>query len=129
MTAQNILLELAHYTEAGEHTKFQLLRNWQEYRFTCRAKMTLKILTKTLRATANKTFKGYCKAVAAGNADLNKLLAYKYTVKILNFYVKELEIITNMVYEYEAYLMEGHLLDSFFGEQRSIELMWDHRGL
>jgi hypothetical protein len=128
MTEQNIITELANFTEAGEHTKFQLLQNWQEYRFAVKTRTTLKLLTKSLRFAMTKQLKQYCKQVTAGTANFNSLLAYEYLAKILDFYLEELGIVTNMIDEYEVYLSEGNYLESFFGEQRPVNKLWDHRG-
>lgn len=129
MTEQNILSELAKHTDSGEHTKFQLLQNWKEYSFARKARAALKVLLKTLYRSVDNLFRNYCTDIVSGTADIHKLLAHNYTMTIISFYTEELMIITNMIHEYEAYLMEGHLLDAFFGEQRPAELMWDHRGL
>jgi uncharacterized protein YgbK (DUF1537 family) len=129
MIEQNILSELASFTEAGEHTKFELLQNWQEYKLTRKTRFAIKVLTGSLRQLTNKQFKTYCKSVTSGVSDVYQLLAYSSLVKILNFYSDELKVVEEMIYEYEAYLMEGNLIDSFFGEQRPVDKLWDHRGL
>ena len=127
MTEQNILSELAAFMEAGEHTKFQLLQSWQEYLFTRNVKRAIKTLIKSLGAAANKQLKSYCKDIASGNSDFNRLLAYKYLNNILSFYLEELKITENMLDEYEAYLAAGNWLDFIWSTKRPQSKLWDHR--
>ena len=128
MKEQNIIAELASFTDAGEHTKFQLLQSWQEYAFTRKVRYSLKVLIKSLSTSANKLFKNYCASVVNQDSDVNRLLAYTYTIKILNFYNEELVIVENMLDEYEQYLAAGNWLDFIFNKQRPSYKLWDHRG-
>jgi hypothetical protein len=128
MTEQNILSELLSFTEAGEHTKFQLLQSWREYLFTRKVRYSLKILTNSLQASADKLFKSYCSGVAAGASDVHELLAYSQVIKIYRFYLEELKIIDDMLNEYESYLIAGNWLDFIFNTQRPVDKLWDHRG-
>ena len=63
-----------------------------------------------------------------GVSDVNKLLAYKYLIKILDFYMEELRINKEMIYEYELYLSDGNWLDFVLDNQRTQDKLWDHRG-
>ncbi len=128
MDDKNILLELANYTEAGEHTKFQLLQNWQEYKFIKKVKYSLLVLTESLQVTANKQLRSYCKDVVVGKQDALKLLSYTYVLKILNFYLEELGITEDMLAEYESYLSAGNWSDFIFSTTRPVDKLWDHRG-
>jgi hypothetical protein len=127
MTEQNIVSELASFTEAGEHTKFQLLQNWQEYRFTRKVRYSLVVLTKSLLASANKQLRNYCKAVVDETANVFNLIAYMSTIRILNFYLEELKIVEDMLDEYEIYLLAGNWLDFILGLQRPLDKLRDYR--
>lgn len=128
MTDQKLLSELTAFTEAGEHTKFELLQNWQEYRFTRKVRYALRILTGSLRRSADKLFKSYCNNVILGTSDVHELLAYRQIVNIYDFYLEELSIVDNMLDEYESYLLAGNWWDFVFNSQRPIDKLWDHRG-
>lgn len=130
MTEQNILSELTSFMEAGEHTKFQLLQSWQEYVFTRKVRRAIKTLIKSLRVSAKKQLKHYCKDVIGGKSDFNRLLAYNYINNILNFYLGELKIAEEMLDEYEQYLAAGNWINFLWhGTTRPQSDLWDHRGL
>lgn len=129
MTNQELLLELAEITDAGEHTKFQLLQNWQEYSLARKTRRTIYVLIKSLRTTADRQLKAYCKDVVLGTTDVYKLLAYGYVKKILNFYLEELRITEDIIDEYETYLLVGNWLDFVLGLQRPADKQFDHRGI
>jgi hypothetical protein len=128
MTDQNLLVELAAFAEAGEHTKFQLLRNWKEYRVMRKVRYSLISLTDDLQTTADKQLKQYCRTVITGTTEVRKLLAYNAVLNILKFYSEELDIIEGILEEYEAYLAYGNWTDFIFGVQRPFNKLWDHRG-
>jgi hypothetical protein len=128
MTEQNIVSELASFTEAGEHTKFQLLQNWQEYRFTRKVRYSLVVLTKSLLTSANKQLHNYCVDVVEGTTKVFNLIAYVSTIRILNFYLEELRIVEDMLDEYETYLLAGNWLDFVLGLQRTPDKLRDYRG-
>jgi hypothetical protein len=122
--------DLLSYVDSGEHTKFKLLQNWREYRYYSNTRKALKVLVKFIERSADLQLKNYCKDVTSGISDVHKLLAYKTIVKILTCYIEELKIVEDMVFEYEAYLMEdGNYLFAFLGEPRPVEKLFDHRGL
>lgn len=129
MTTQNIFSELNSFAESGEHTKFRLLQNWQEYSFYCKVRQSTITLIDFLEKSADTQLKNYCKDIILGSTDVYKLLAYKHIIKIRNCYLIELETITDMIREYEAYLMEGNLLFAYLGDTRPADKQWDHRGL
>jgi hypothetical protein len=124
---QKLLADLVKRAEAGEHTKFELIKAWHEYKYyktSCRA---VEMLIDSIRRSAKQLFKKYCKAIELGQADVTTLLVRNVLLRTKEFYEKEAEIIFDMITEYEAYLMNGNLLDSFFGEIRPISEMRDFR--
>lgn len=127
MTNQKLLSELYAYAESGKQTKFRLLQNWQEYNTYKHIRRSTEAVVNLMQASAEKQLKDYCAAVRAGSANFYDLLALKSIIKILNCYTREYNTITDMVREYEAYIMEGNLLDAYFGEQRPAEHQFDFR--
>jgi hypothetical protein len=128
-TMKDLAAELVHKAESGQHRQFQFLRSWQEYSEIKELQRAHVLLTSSINKSANRLFNNYCKSVTAGTADVFNILAYSRTIDILNFYKEELDILTNMIYEYEAYLMEGNLIDAWlFNDYRPDNKLWDHRG-
>ena len=126
----DLLLFLMRTTEAGKHRQFRLLENWQEYIKAKQVKRAEAVIVASLQESANKLFKKYCNAIKSGETDVIKLLAYCTTKEVISFYEEETNVISDMIYEYEAYLMEGNFLWAWlFNEQRPADKLWDHRGL
>jgi hypothetical protein len=128
MADNNLLSELAAFADSGEHTKFQLLQNWQEYKHYRKVRYSIKVVLKFLNITAEAQFKSYCENIISGEQDIYKLLAYQYIVRIVNCYLEELRIVQDMLEEYEYYLASGNWLDFILLRQRPIDKLWDHRG-
>ena len=120
--------ELIENADAGQHRQFQFLRSWGEYSRARSVRRLLWLTVSSIEKTADKLFKKYCSKVAACGSDLNEILAYCATKKVLNFYIKELEIITDMIQEYEAWLAAGNFLAAFLGDNRPYDELYDFRG-
>lgn len=129
-TNKEFMSELITKAETEKHQQFHFLRNWNEYAKAKQTRKALLLLVKSIRKSSAKLFKSYCREVATGKTDVIKLLAYRTVMKVLKFYEEELAIVNEIIYEYEAYLMEGNLLWTWiFNEQRPVNKLWDHRGL
>ena len=128
-TSEDFMSELIYNAESGNHRKFCFLRSWYEYLRAKKVRQTHRLLVSSIRQSADRLFKRYCKAIEAGETDVIKLLAYCTTVKVLSFYEEELSTISDMVIEYECYLANGNWLDFLFDTQRPVNKLFDHRGL
>lgn len=124
---QKFLADLFKRAEAGEHTEFSWIRSLSEYEFRQRNKSAIKVVINTLEHSTNALFKAYCEDVRKGSADITKLLIRNVLLRTIEFYRRELITVIDMISEYEAYLMDGNLIDSFFGEIRPISELWDRR--
>ncbi len=127
MTDNEILIQLIEHANAGKHSEFNFIRNWANYRLTKRNAKALRYTVNALQTSCDRTFNTYCQEVRAGVADVTKLLAYTTLRSTLEFYKQELYIFASMVYEYEAYLLEGNYLYAFFGAERTDDELWDFR--
>ena len=124
---QQMLMTIIEYAKSAKLSEFHFIRDWYDYRF-CSAKCSsFKLLIKGLRKTSNRLFKKYCLSVASGEGNFNQLLAYQQLQQVIRFYQYELDNYTNMVHEYNAYLMDGHLISAFFGEFRADSDLHDFR--
>jgi hypothetical protein len=127
MTNNEILLQLIEHANAGKHAEFNYIRNWTDYRLAKRNVKALQYTVNALQTSCDRTFNTYCQEVRVGTADVTKLLAYTTLRTTLEFYKQELSIFTNMIYEYEAYLLEGNYVYAFFGAERTDDELWDFR--
>lgn len=123
----NLVSELLDFVEAGEHTPFDYIRNFQDYLFARQTRKALKALNKSLEYKAEELFNSYCEDVKIGSARFEQLATYKTIIKILNFYIEECDITNNMIKEYEAYLWAGNFISQLFFKQRPDEDLYDHR--
>lgn len=126
---QALISELFCFVEAGEHTTFKFIRNWPDYLFTCNVKRALKTLIDSLQYSADKLFKEYCKSIPTRTSDAHKLLVYKTLIKIIDFYKIEYQVTSDMLCEYEVYIMAGNFLDILFHTQRPERDLIDYREL
>lgn len=131
-THEELVTDLVYKAESGKHRQFQLLLNWQEYRYTRKLRRSHALLVTSIDKSAKRLLKRYCKDIVAGKSDVIKLMAYYTTIKVLRYYKEELRLLTEMIDEYEAYLLSGNFMD-FIGacllfEERPKDKLWDHRG-
>ena len=129
-TNEDLTFELIRKATFGSHTEFQFIRNRKEYFDNLRTRRAYLLLVSSIKKSSGKLFKSYCKDVVTSSDDVNKLLAYCTVSEVLRFYEEELDIISDMICEYEAYLMDtdNFLYAYLFNEQRPLSKLWDHRG-
>ena len=128
MDDQNILFELFSFVDAGEHTKFELLQNWESYRVTRKIRYARRVLIRYLQELADNQLRSYCDSIVTGTTTVYSLLAYVKVTKAIEFYTEELRIAEDILDEYETYLLSGNWTDFIFNLQRPIDKLWDHRG-
>ena len=128
-TDKDLMSELVYNAESGNHRQFKYLRNYLEYRRARQVKRALAILVSSIKRSLKRQLKNYCKTITIGETDVIKLLAYSTSVKVLEFYEEELKTVTDMIIEYECYLVNGNLFDFILGSYRPEEKLWDHRSL
>jgi hypothetical protein len=124
----NIIIDLIKRVDTAEHIAFEYIRSWPEYRTRQLNRRAIRMLIKSLDYSASNMLKEHCRTVYTGSADATKLFARRIIMRAVSFYQQELDIINDMISEYEAYLMEGNFLDQFlFYETRPISECWDRR--
>jgi hypothetical protein len=126
---QKLLADLVKRAEVGEHVKIEYIRDWDTYSNHKVSYRATKMLVRSLKYSAKVLLKEYCRDIANGTADCTKLLVRNALLRTADFYKIEQDTILDMIYEYEAYLMDGNLLASYFGEIRPISECWDRRGM
>lgn len=124
---QQMLLKIIEHAQTAESTEFHFLRNWAEYRFFISKRRSFKLLIKAVQNGADRLFKNYCKGIVTGESNFTKLLAYQQLLPVIAFYQHELQVIADMLDEYDAYLAKGNFLRSFLGDPRAEADLVDFR--
>jgi hypothetical protein len=127
--AKEIIRLLIERAESGEHVPFKLIQTMREY-FTVRtSRRAIKSVIKTLQLNDKRIFKQYCKSTPTGNADVTKLLICNALQDAAEFYKEELKILTDMIDEYDEYLLTNinNLIGAVLFEERPVNKLWDHR--
>lgn len=124
---QQMLMTIMEHAKTAKPSEFRFLRTWKDYKF-CKGKVSsFRLLVSALDKTSERLFKKYYKGVIRCEANFNQLLAYQQLQQVIRFYQQELVTHTSIIYEYEAYLMEGHYFDSLLGEIRKDSDLHDFR--
>jgi hypothetical protein len=119
---KQLVLDILEQAYENNFIEFKYIRSWEEFQYYRRLKISTKLIIKTLKASSNKLFKKYCKAVILGISAVKHLLAYKQLLDIQAFYEKDLNTIQQMLDDYAEYLGQGNFWYSFLGGYRST---WD----
>lgn len=126
-SAQKITNDLIKYAESGKHVNFRLLRTWQEYFAIRRRRRAIGIIIKSLTTSRRKLLDRYCKDIPGQKTDFIKLLAYKALGDTLDFYIEEHRILSDMIDEYDFYILDGNFGDFILYGGRPNNKLWDHR--
>jgi hypothetical protein len=116
------------HAQSGKHIEFHFLRSLSEYKFYKRKCRSFKFLIKILQKGADRLYKNYCISIEAGTSNFTKLLAYQQMLHVIDFYKEDVATMTEMLYEYDAYLLEGNYIFALIGELRPEEDLVDFRG-
>jgi hypothetical protein len=118
---QELLINLIEYSQVSEHTKFEQLRLFSDYTATRVVYKATKKVVALLEEAAANLFKMYCKSIRYQQTDLNLLLVYKQLQQAISFYKEELQVIKDILKDFEKYMWEGDFLkDLILGKERDI---------
>lgn len=124
-----IVNDIFKRVELEVHTSPEFIKSYKDYKVRKINLKALRLLVHGLERNAKHILKDYCRGITKGTEDFTKLLAYRSILKAIAFYKKEIDIILDMIYEYDAYLMDGNYLTSVLGEIRPISELWDRRDM
>lgn len=128
--SKQLLSDLIEHATNDHNIDFKFIDTWKEYLTVRHSRHGVKLIIKTFRSNCNRLFRQYCEELAADTATISKLLVYQVLNNAINFYEREFSILSDMIDEYEAYLMSGNLIDTLiFNDSRPIDKLWDHRGI
>lgn len=115
-----LVSKIIQQAQDGQHTEFHLINYWSEYWYFLQLKKSVSCVLKILRNCSNSILNTYCREIQSGAVDFRKLLAYKQFVDITGYYSEELNILQQMILEYENYLTLDKLIPALFGKQRGV---------
>lgn len=124
---EQAILDMIEYVLAGNHSDFRLITFWSEYWKMRKRRKDLCKLIKCLKTSMRRLFKTYCKKIIKGTANINDLAAYAMLDKFLLFELKELEIVEDMLDEYETYLSKSSFIVALLGFERPYSEQYDFR--
>lgn len=126
---QEVVIALIERAQAGEHLPFKLITNISEYFINRTSKRAIKSVIKSLTKSRDRVFKRYCRQVAVGEGDFEQLLICNALQDAAEFYKTEIRIITDMIDEYDEYLLTNinNLIGAILFEERPENKLWDHR--
>jgi hypothetical protein len=104
---------IAKALEQKEHSTFEFIKNYSEFRAVKICQDSLKKVVKMFDRVAKAIQKEYCTSVIAGTNDFNLLFAYKQYLEVKHYYEQELIIANDMLDEYDNYTWSGHLIDQY----------------
>jgi hypothetical protein len=119
--------QLIQRAKNGVHSEFEFIRSFNEY---LAARMFRKATIKVFNSFAesrNNLYKAYIKMVKEGTDSLSVILAISELNQIIKFYEDEIEIVSDMIDEYIAYIHSGHLIDTIVCNYRKEEDLVDFR--
>ena len=118
-TEEQLVLDIINKAQEGRVQPFRPIVCWEEFRYYGRLARSNKLIIKTLKISADGLFTEYCQDVIDGTSNVNMLLAYRQLLEIKEFYEKDLEVIKQMLDDYDKYLGD-HFWYSFFGGRREL---------
>lgn len=124
---KQLLITIIETAKTTKLSEFRFIRNWSDYRFCKGKRRSYKLLIQSLQRVSGRLFKKYCSGVVNGTNNINQLLAYQQLQETMQYYTSEYNTYTDMVFEYEAYLMEGNYLGALLGDIRPYDDLRDFR--
>ena len=119
--------QLIKRAKSGEHTTFEFIRSIEEY---FAARTVRKVVNKVVRSftdSRNSLYNAYIKSIEDDTNDLNVILSISELDRVIKFYIDEIDLISDMIDEYVAYVHSGHIIDTIIGNYRKEEDLVDFR--
>lgn len=113
---------------AGDHNSFEYIKNTTEWGIIRATKKGIKKIILLYDQVTDSIYREYCRHITLGTQDFNMIYALRQFQECKGFYEAELELVLDMLSEYDAYVGQGHFFDQFiFGKERESWHCWDHR--
>lgn len=127
MTNEEIFNELIAQALEGKHTPFEFIRNFSQLLFALDCRRDRKNLLKLFQKLEKDFIKEYTNQIRSNSQDINLVTSIKQLATVKDYYIKEVNILSDMVSEYKAYVLNGHITDTILGIERAEEDLYDFR--
>lgn len=104
----------------NKHTEFEIITNMGMYNATKVFKSASKKIAAAFKHDSEELLKKYIENIKNGIDDLHTIFQYKILLTCAEFYEKEVDTAELMMYEYQSYLLGGHLIRALLGEERQV---------
>lgn len=127
-TEEQFFGQLVERALNGKQSNFEFIRSWAERYSVKEYQFGVAAVIRVFQELCNATYRSYVTQIKTGTQDIQILLVLKQFRQCLGFYLKEYQIVKDMLEEYSEYLWCWHFLDPLLGTYRREEDLWDHRG-
>lgn len=111
-----------------EHNSWEFIKNITEFGIIKKTQKGLYKVIELFDRITDSLLKEYCKQLKLERADFDLLVAVKQYQHCKLFYERELELVCDMLDEYDSYIGHGYFLDQFLWRRtREPWHLWDHR--
>jgi hypothetical protein len=125
---EKLFSDLVEAASAGEHTKFEFIRNLTELFVIKQSRRSLEKVVEMFSTLSDEAYRLYCKQVKQGIEDFNLLYAHTQYKNCYKFYEDEYWIATDMANEYWSYVFSGHAIEQLLAlKDRKQEDLIDFR--
>ena len=108
---KKVFEELVKKALEGKHSDFEFIRTYETCKVARYYKIGVKRVYKTFKTLYKKLMKTYAKDILTGEQKLEMLMSIKQFEICYDYYKKEYELAKDMLSEYRAYLISGHIFD------------------
>ena len=108
---KEIFGELVKKALKGKQSDFEFIRTYEACKTARLYKSSVKRVSKTFKTLYKKLMKTYAKDIMTDEQKLEMLMSMKQFEICYNYFKKECEIAKDMLSEYRAYLLSGHIFD------------------
>ena len=125
---KQLVEKILEQVNLGQHSKWEFIINLTQYFETQILIKTYKKFIKSFKKINKSLVKKQIKCIKANNyTSLDTSLAIRQFLDAIIFYKKEIDILKDMINEYQEFLLSGHLIESLSGLNRSYEDLYDFR--
>ena len=108
---KKVFEELVKKALKGKQSDFEFIRTYEMCKVARYYKISVKRVYKTFKTLYKKLMKTYAKDILTGEQKLEMLMSMKQFEICYDYYKKEYELAKDMLSEYRAYLLSGHIFD------------------
>lgn len=124
---EEIFTELVEQALEGKHTSFEFIKNFDQFLFAIGCWKDRKNLVKLFKQLEKEFIKEYVEQIKTSEQDFNLIASIKQVATVKEYYKEEAAILAEMIKEYKAYVLNGHIVSTIVGIDRREEDLYDFR--